>query len=209
MGRRKKLMSIIMDADMELIDSVNKNLTAIEDEKLRLTGLKREKEKARNVYRRQKIKADTERLKKKRFLSSMRREKKRLTKLLDELKGAATNLTGLIKDLKKSGPREMVAKGFALMKGKLPKPIEGSIISSYGRVKHPEYGTITFNNGIIIKAELGKPVKSVHDGKVAYIGELKGYGQVVILEHEGGYLYALRTPLQGACKARRGRKKGF
>ncbi len=208
-GNRKKLMAIIMDADMELIESVSKNLSAIESEKLRLTGLKREKEKARSVFRRQKIKADTERLKKKRFLSSMRREKKRLKSLLDELKGAATNLTGLIKDLKKNGPVEAVAKGFALMKGKLPKPIDGSVISSYGRVKHPQYGTVTFNNGIVIKAELGRPVKSVHDGRVAYVGELKGYGQVVILEHEGGYYTLFGHLYKVLVKRGEAVKKGF
>ena len=46
---------------------------------------------------------------------------------------------------------------------------------------------MTFNNGITIEAPLGETIKSVYDGKVIYVGWLKGYGQVMIIDHKGGY----------------------
>jgi septal ring factor EnvC (AmiA/AmiB activator) len=87
------------------------------------------------------------------------------------------------------------------MRGRLRLPVEGRIISSYGKVRHPKFQTVTFNNGIVIEARQGSVVKSVYDGKVAYTGWLKGYGQIVILDNGDGF-YTLFAHLQKALKER-------
>ncbi|MBE7414254.1 MAG: peptidoglycan DD-metalloendopeptidase family protein [Deltaproteobacteria bacterium] len=62
----------------------------------------------------------------------------------------------------------------------------------YSKVRHPKVNTVTFNIGITIESPLGQPVKNVYAGKVIYVGWLKGYGQVMIIDHKGGFytLYA-------------------
>jgi len=65
-------------------------------------------------------------------------------------------------------------------------PINGAIISKFG----PKTGGL-YNDGINIKAKEGAPVKAAEDGVVAYVGnELKGYGNLIILKHSGGWITA-------------------
>ncbi len=65
-------------------------------------------------------------------------------------------------------------------------PIKGAIISGFG----PKKGGL-YNDGINIKTTLGAEVKSTESGVVAYVGnELKGYGNLIILKHSGGWISA-------------------
>ncbi len=65
-------------------------------------------------------------------------------------------------------------------------PIIGKILSEFG----PKQGGL-YNDGINISAKEGAEVKAAQDGNVAYVGnELKGYGNLVIIKHESGWLTA-------------------
>lgn len=65
-------------------------------------------------------------------------------------------------------------------------PINGEIISKFG----PKKGGL-YNDGINIKAKEGSAVKASEGGVVAYVGnELKGYGNLVIIKHSGGWITA-------------------
>ena len=46
-----------------------------------------------------------------------------------------------------------------------------------------------YNDGINIKAANNQIVKASQDGVVAYVGnELKGYGNLIIIKHSGGWI---------------------
>lgn len=65
-------------------------------------------------------------------------------------------------------------------------PVKGQIISKFGAKSGGLY-----NDGINIKAKVGDPIKSAEDGVVAYVGnELKGYGNLIIIKHSGGWITA-------------------
>lgn len=65
-------------------------------------------------------------------------------------------------------------------------PVKGKVISSFGQKPGGLY-----NDGINIKANESDPVKSVEDGLVAYVGnELRGYGNLIIVKHSGGWISA-------------------
>jgi len=65
-------------------------------------------------------------------------------------------------------------------------PLKGELISKFG----PKSGGL-YNDGINIKAKNGAEVKASEDGAVAYVGnELKGYGNLVIVKHSGGWITA-------------------
>lgn len=77
-------------------------------------------------------------------------------------------------------------------KGIFQLPLKGSISSDYGQQKQPGVNTYVFNSGIDINAPLGEPVRAVSFGTVIYIGNVKGYGDIIILDHGGNVvtLYA-------------------
>ncbi|MBU6338570.1 MAG: M23 family metallopeptidase [Rickettsiales bacterium] len=65
-------------------------------------------------------------------------------------------------------------------------PIRGKVVSKFG----PKKGGL-YNDGINISAPLGSKVAVSEDGVVAYVGnELKGYGNLVIVKHSGGFITA-------------------
>lgn len=65
-------------------------------------------------------------------------------------------------------------------------PLRGEVVSKFG----PKKGGL-YNDGINIKAASGTKVAAAEDGVVAYVGnELKGYGNLVIVKHSGGWITA-------------------
>lgn len=64
-------------------------------------------------------------------------------------------------------------------------PVRGTISAPYGSRVHPVFKTKVFNSGIDIKAASGAPVKAAASGEVLYKGWIRGFGQVVILDHGG------------------------
>ncbi len=82
-------------------------------------------------------------------------------------------------------------------KGSLPWPLHGRIIATFGSKLHPRYKTKTSNLGIDIRAAPSSPVRAVADGRVAYADQFLGYGNLVIVDHGGGFytLYANLTEM--------------
>ncbi len=77
-------------------------------------------------------------------------------------------------------------------RGKLPWPAAGSVIIGFGRQKDTQLGTYYESNGIEISVPAGTPIKAVADGRVVFADYFKGYGNLLIVSHSGGYhsLYA-------------------
>ncbi len=75
-------------------------------------------------------------------------------------------------------------------------PVNGTITMQYGSRVHPTFKTKIFNSGIDIKAASGTPVKAAGPGEVLYQGWLRGFGQVVIIDH-GGDLSTVYAHLGG------------
>lgn len=65
-------------------------------------------------------------------------------------------------------------------------PVTGEVISTFG----PK-GNGTRNDGINIRAPRGTPVRAAENGVVVYAGnELRGFGNLLLLKHEGGLMTA-------------------
>lgn len=71
--------------------------------------------------------------------------------------------------------------------GRLPWPVDGTVITGFGIQVDPKYGTKTKNPGVDISCHTGSPVKAVWQGTVSYADVFMGQGQMVILEHGGRY----------------------
>lgn len=62
-------------------------------------------------------------------------------------------------------------------------PVRAGVLSSPFGMRNG-----TMHQGIDIAAPLGTPIKAADDGVVIFAGQLRGYGNVVILQHDGGYV---------------------
>jgi septal ring factor EnvC (AmiA/AmiB activator) len=86
---------------------------------------------------------------------------------------------------------------FATLRGQLAWPISGTLVSTYGKIKHPTFNTYTFNKGIGISAAPGSEFRVIEAGQVVYADWFKGYGNLLIVDHGDSYysLYAHASEL--------------
>ncbi len=74
---------------------------------------------------------------------------------------------------------------FSKMKGKLPWPVNGKMLSGYND-RRLETGLRW--KGLLISAPAGKPITAVGDGRVIFADWLRGYGLLAIVDHGNDYL---------------------
>ncbi len=91
------------------------------------------------------------------------------------------------------------AASFRTQKGRLPRPVAGKLLRGFGPYLDPASAERTQNLGIDIAASFGTPFRAVADGTVNRSGYVRGYGQVVMIQH-GSYttLYAHANGLRVA-----------
>jgi septal ring factor EnvC (AmiA/AmiB activator) len=134
-----------------------------------------------------------------REIGQLKRDETRLAKLVEEL---ARALAAKPKESSKSKGRtvdqvadaSLAAKAFGTLKGRLKLPVRGEIANRFGAPR--EEGGATWK-GLFIRAGTGETVRAVADGRVVYADWLRGFGNLLILDHGGRYmsLYAYNEGL--------------
>ncbi|WP_035240074.1 peptidoglycan DD-metalloendopeptidase family protein [Desulfobacter vibrioformis] len=133
-----------------------------------------------------------ETLKKEEILMDIRRRKRLSLAAMDSLEASARALDQTISAMEPPAGSFCVKTTFAEQKGRLKPPVKGIILSKFGTKRKDDYNAFTFQTGIDIKAERGTPVKNVFSGEVMFAQWLKGYGNLMIINHGNNYytLYA-------------------
>lgn len=80
-----------------------------------------------------------------------------------------------------------VSSGFAKLKGRLQWPVQGTVVSRYGNYKNTTFNIDEENYGIDIQAAGEATVRSVCKGRVLRVDWIRGMGNIVIIDHGGGY----------------------
>lgn len=80
---------------------------------------------------------------------------------------------------------ELAGANFAALKGKLRLPVRGDVTNRFGASR--EDSGISWK-GLFIKASEGAEVKSVASGRVVFADWLRGFGNLVIVDHGDGYM---------------------
>jgi septal ring factor EnvC (AmiA/AmiB activator) len=143
--------------------------------------LKEQKEKKRQ---RQK-----QRFQRKQLLAELSKKIKNQESTLNNLETSRGRIENLLKSLGElladipTSPSE--TQPFVSQKGKLPWPVNGRFLNNFGQSKN--YGDLKWN-GVLIKAELGTPVRVVSHGRVAFSDWLQGFGFITIVDHGDGYM---------------------
>lgn len=202
LDRRYKYINRIVEYDGNLLKEYKENQLLLEAEKERLKEFGIEILSLKDELNHKKIEVDEEKDKKRAVLKDIKKEKGMQIAAIREMEDASRELQSFLGSLKNSAAEHAASgssSGFASMRGRLTMPVDGKIVSMYGKVEHPKFHTITFNNGIEIAANTGAEVRSVYGGRVAYSGWFRGYGKVVIIDHGEGY-YTLFARLSKIVK---------
>ena len=189
--------------DARLIQEYRGTSDRLDDRRRREEARQRELADLKSDAQREQTDADRDAAKRRVLLARVRDERTYHERMVGELTEATRRLEAFISDLQAKQrrlarvppPKGAVVPpgvGFGTLRGRLPWPTEGRIIAAFGAQVHPRFGTRTFRNGVDIEANEGKDVAAVFGGHVVYTGWFKGYGNLIILDHDNEYytLYA-------------------
>lgn len=87
----------------------------------------------------------------------------------------------------------LINSEFARLKGQLPMPVQGLLVTQFGQSYDPASGIKVFKKGLEIRP-VAPEVHSVGSGRVAFSGEMPELGKVVVIDH-GGHYYTLSARL--------------
>jgi septal ring factor EnvC (AmiA/AmiB activator) len=132
----------------------------------------------------------------KQVLADIRKNKKNFQKEMERKRIAARDIEQIIEKLIEEERRRKERKepvveppsAFEAMRGKLRWPVErGKLAARFGNQRHPVLKTVTENTGIDINVPAGTDVYAVAPGEVSTIWWLPSFGNLVIINHYGGY----------------------
>lgn len=187
LAKRMKYLKVILAEDKAAMTIMSEELNKFRQEVTRIkeeldSVARLEEEESRQLLS---IKQDLE--KKVILLARTHREKEFYETSVRELEYAAVDLKQTILNLEKKKDREEIKElpvGFDKSKGRLALPLEGEIITDPEKLGSSQ---IVSQKGIYIRSSLGSHVKAIFPGRVDYSGQLKGYGQVVVINHGSRY----------------------
>lgn len=194
MAQQYHYLSKVLQYDKELLTEYREAIHEQQEQLLELKSLSQQQSKLLEKAKQQRQVAGKGRQLQARLLKQARTEKKKLTQELTQLKKNAARLKSLISKLEKSpiSTTGSVAGNFAVGRGKLGWPVSGQVVIGFGQQKDAKLGTYYESNGIEIAVPPGSPIRAVAAGKIVFADYFKGYGNLFILSHPGGYhtLYA-------------------
>ncbi|BDV43348.1 peptidase M23 [Geotalea uraniireducens] len=206
-----RYMRSVIDNDRRLFADYNLKIAELSKLKGKLEGEAKRKEVLASGIEHKKQEIQTEKQRKVAYLSQVRQDKQSYLASLRELQANARRLQVMVEKLEALSRRSytpkgekgrpkgrfpelplVTDKGFGAQRGKLAMPAGGQIVDTFGRHKHPDFNSYTVSNGISIAAPAGAPIHAVYEGKVIFANYFKGYGNMVIIDHGGGFfsLYA-------------------
>jgi septal ring factor EnvC (AmiA/AmiB activator) len=205
-----RYMKAVLDNDKKLFSEYKARIESLNSLRSSLEGDLQRKEKIRGNIEVKKEEIEAEKKEKSAYLGKLREDKQTYLASLRELEANARRLQVMVERLEArsrksytarkesksvtAGPTQPVFpdRGFGAQKGRLSIPARGEIVEGFGRHKHPEFNSYTVSNGVSIAAPQGADVRSVYDGQVIFADYFKGYGNMVIVDHGGGFfsLYA-------------------
>jgi septal ring factor EnvC (AmiA/AmiB activator) len=116
-------------------------------------------------------------------LMKIHKEKEFYETAVEELQIAATHLKHTLLSLeKKTTYRSDPASPFADFKGRLPSPLEGKVIRAEKLSRSRRTG-----RGVFVEGTSDPRVRAVFPGRIDFSGRIKGYGEVVVVNHGERY----------------------
>jgi septal ring factor EnvC (AmiA/AmiB activator) len=217
MAENIRYMRSILDNDKKIFADYNLKIEELRKLKADLERDAVKKERIKGGIAAKKLEIEQEKNKKAAYLVKVRQDRSSYEKSLKELQANAARLQTMMERLEALSRRKLSSRhekpgsklkplaelppvpdrGFASQKGHLSLPVRGEIVETYGKHKHPEFNSYTFSKGLSVSAGSGSEIKAIYEGSVIFADYFKGYGNMLIIDHGGGYfsLYAHASKL--------------
>lgn len=184
--RNWRYLTLLMKYDRKAMEQMRRDIEELRGKENELSSLRKEIKKALAEMEHEQLVLLKLREEKKILLLSVRQKKEQYEKMIRELNEAQKRLVKIIDESRIKGSAGE-DRGFLLKRGRLAWPVNGKVKIPFGYQRDPLTGVPVFRSGIYILTDEDSTVSAVYSGKVAYTGELKGYGRVMIIAHGGNY----------------------
>ena len=210
LARQLHYFSYVSRARAELVDAMQANLgnlaqlneeaaATLEHVETLKTAQEQERKElqAQKTERNKQLKKLSAKIKSQRGeISKLKRDEKRLTDLVERLSRIVPKKPPR-KERDKPGGDKPVARNntlpsaafdggnFAALKGKLRLPVIGDVTNRFGSARED---TGVSWKGLFIKSPVGNEVKSVASGVVVFADWLRGFGNLLIIDHGNDYM---------------------
>jgi septal ring factor EnvC (AmiA/AmiB activator) len=124
--------------------------------------------------------------KSRRQMQTLLADERRLARLVEEIgRVLATRPGAGYARVEKVPLLGSVAGPFSKLRGKLRLPVPGELVGRFGA---PRSEGPAGNKGVFIRAAEGQPVRAIAAGQVVYADWMRGYGNLLIVDHGEAYL---------------------
>ena len=205
LARRMHYLTYVYRARAELIAGLRRDLTDLDQlaaetrekdedlQRLRSAQARERSELEKQRRERQVVlaKVSTEVKRQRREIGTLKRDEARLARLVQslarELEVRARPLPRRQTERLRNDelPEAGMANAFPQLKGSLRLPVRGELVNRFGT---PREGSGLAWKGVLIRAHPGDEVRAVAAGRVVFADWLRGFGNLLILDHGYGYL---------------------
>lgn len=186
----------LIAAHRQTLDQLAKLRTQTEAKRAELETVKSERLRQRQALEREKRarqevlgKLSEQIRKQRREIDTLVRDEQRLTRLIERLRRAsappARTPSRPGRQVDQVADASLAGLDFPKLRGKLALPVAGEITAQFGQRR--DGGGPTWK-GIFIRASAGQSVRAVGTGQVVFADWLRGFGNLIIIDHGGGYL---------------------
>ena len=175
------------------LDELDKVTDQVRAQSERLARLEKEETQEKQALQKQKrarqkvlSKASNDIARQRNQISKLKEDEQRLTTLIKKLAEEAERRRQAARLKNQSLPDASLNNAaFRKLKGRLRLPVIGELTNRYGR---PRKDTGLSWKGLFIAAKEGDEVKAIAPGEVVYADWLRGFGNLLILDHGSGYM---------------------
>ncbi len=200
---RIKYLRIVLENEKEIIEEIETTLIGLNREKRNYQSALNNKKSLRKEHQRESKILAIDKGKRKEYLQAIQSDRVLLEKELIRKQKIAQEIENILLKLQKdesemkrrelelakirAEQKKATAGNFASLKGRMPWPVKGKIVTHFGKQHNKVLNTVTENSGIDISAAPKSQVLAVLDGVVTTVTFLRGYGNLIIIDHGGGY----------------------
>ena len=121
-----------------------------------------------------------------REINKLQGDEKRLTELVHELNKLLLEKKSKDNVINNKLPDASITGApFSALKGKLNLPVRGKLMNRFGGQRSGKHVTW---KGLFIRSDSGNEVKAISDGTIVFADWLRGFGNLIILDHSNGFM---------------------